>query len=433
MVANRVQHSESDPQDKMALLADGITQLQAAMLKQYDKTKDGDRSPSENIKPGTSVLPLLKDVAADTACVDIMDWMELIDAPMSDLSDGSASWWRRVVKEAYRTYGLWTLASPVERLTIAPEAGDLELYDLLEALGDVDRRVSTKTSASSWYTGAFVHGGVAGLRNNTRSGVARNLCGDIGFSAVGMAKNQQLGLHRDVHNSRNSMNYVIPLKLEEGGSIWVQKEDVEDDVKVPKTLPSGRELQGHLVDLQKGQPISFSPRRWHEVQPWKGERLVLLLYTPRSTKLTENDIKELNEMGFNLQPDVSQGDDGEVDNEEEEEENYERERADKVMVKMLQANDVQDAIFVEMEEEAFFDPEKVEEETTEDPLGEGQPRVRKTLLKKAEVQYTADVEAILEELDKTGSALEVTHNVSLGEVENIYQGGSSRPSRNTTT
>ncbi|OLQ13573.1 hypothetical protein AK812_SmicGene2398 [Symbiodinium microadriaticum] len=119
-------YQEGDPQDKMALLADGITQLQAAMLKQYDKTKEGDRSPSENIKPGTSVLPLLKDVAADTACVDIMDWMELIDAPMSDLSDGSASWWRRVVTEAYRTYGLWTLASPVERLTIAPEVGDLE-------------------------------------------------------------------------------------------------------------------------------------------------------------------------------------------------------------------------------------------------------------------------------------------------------------------
>ena len=75
--------NEGDPQDKMALLADGITQLQVAMLKQYDKAKDGDRSPSENIKPGTSMLPLLKDVAADTACVDIMDWMELIDAPMS--------------------------------------------------------------------------------------------------------------------------------------------------------------------------------------------------------------------------------------------------------------------------------------------------------------------------------------------------------------
>ncbi|OLQ13572.1 Copia protein [Symbiodinium microadriaticum] len=301
----------------------------------------------------------------------------------------------------------------------------VELYDLLEALGDVDRRVSTKTSASSWYTGAFVHGGVAGLRNNMRdfpwttrylTGVARSLCGDIGFSALGMARNQQLGLHRDVHNSRNSMNYVIPLQLEEGGSIWVQKEDVEDDVKVLRTLPSGRELQGHLVDLRKGQPISFSPRRWHEVQPWKGERLVLLLYTPRSTKLIENDIKELNEMGFNLQPDVSQGDGGEGDNEEQEEENYESEYLDNVKVKMLQIDRVQDAVFVEMEEADFFDPKQVEEEKADDPLGEGQPQVRRTVLKKAEVQYTADVEAILEELDKTGSALEVTHNVSLGEV-----------------
>ena len=85
----------------MALLADGITQLQKAMLKQYDKSSEGEKSP-QNIKPGTSVLPVLKDATADTSCVDIMDWMELIDAPMSDLSDGSAVWWRKVMKEAHR-------------------------------------------------------------------------------------------------------------------------------------------------------------------------------------------------------------------------------------------------------------------------------------------------------------------------------------------
>eukprot|EP00439_Symbiodinium_sp_Y106_P030107 s854_g3.t1 len=130
----------------MALLADGITQLQKAMLKQYDKSSEGEKSPQnikpgtsvlpvlkdatadtscvdimdwmelidaegekspQNIKPGTSVLPVLKDATADTSCVDIMDWMELIDAPMSDLSDGSAVWWRKVVKEAHRAYGVW--------------------------------------------------------------------------------------------------------------------------------------------------------------------------------------------------------------------------------------------------------------------------------------------------------------------------------------
>ena len=109
----------------MALLASGITQLQAAMLKQYDKSKEGEKSP-ESIKPGTNVLPLLKEPTAETACVDIMDWMELIDAPMSDLSDGSAGWWRRVVKEAQRTYGEWSLATPVDRLTIMPKTYELE-------------------------------------------------------------------------------------------------------------------------------------------------------------------------------------------------------------------------------------------------------------------------------------------------------------------
>ena len=116
---------ENGEKDRMALLADGITQLQEAMLKQYDKAREGDRSP-QNIKPGTSILPTLKDVTAETSSVDIMDWFELIDAPTSDLSEGSAGWWRAVVKEAHRAYGVWTLASPVERLTVAPDVGELE-------------------------------------------------------------------------------------------------------------------------------------------------------------------------------------------------------------------------------------------------------------------------------------------------------------------
>ena len=118
-----------EPQSKLdLLLADGITQLQAAMLKQYDKAKDNEKG-HESIKPGTNVLPTLKDpsaASADTACVDIMDWLELIDAPMSDISDGSAAWWRGVVKEAHRAYGAWSLANPVEKLTIMPDITHLE-------------------------------------------------------------------------------------------------------------------------------------------------------------------------------------------------------------------------------------------------------------------------------------------------------------------
>ena len=110
---------------KIALLADGITQLQAAMIKQMDKKAEGDRSP-EAVKPGTPALPLLKEVCSDTSCVDVMDWLEVIDGPMSDLSDSSAAWWKRVMTEANKAYSTWSLASPLDRLSVVPEISDME-------------------------------------------------------------------------------------------------------------------------------------------------------------------------------------------------------------------------------------------------------------------------------------------------------------------
>ena len=111
--------------DRLAVLTDGMVQLQAAMLKQMDKKEDGERSP-ETVKPGTQALPSLKEVVADTACVDIMDWLEVIDGPMSDLSDSSAIWWRKVMSEANRAYGVWSLANPMDRLSVGPSTLDLE-------------------------------------------------------------------------------------------------------------------------------------------------------------------------------------------------------------------------------------------------------------------------------------------------------------------
>ena len=41
----------------------------------------------------------------------------------------------------------------------------------------------------------------------------------------------------------------------------------------------------------------------------------------------------------------------------------------------------------------------------------------KSLMKKAEVQYKGNVESFIQELEKNGRPLEVTHNVSLDEVK----------------
>ena len=108
--------------DPLSLLVGGITQLQAAMMKQYD----GDASP-EAVKPGTSTLPTLKPVESTTSSVELQDWMEMIAPAMADLSNSSAQWWTKVRTLAEETYALWSRASPLQRLNVQPPLGtDLE-------------------------------------------------------------------------------------------------------------------------------------------------------------------------------------------------------------------------------------------------------------------------------------------------------------------
>ena len=108
--------------DAMTLIAGGVAQLQAAMLKQMSGDKSGERTP-EAVKPGTSTLPVLPPVKSETASVDLLDWLELIEAPMSDLSDGSAAWWRQVRASSAAAYDVWVVSGPIERLGITPTSG----------------------------------------------------------------------------------------------------------------------------------------------------------------------------------------------------------------------------------------------------------------------------------------------------------------------
>ena len=93
------------------------------MMKQFD----GDQSP-EAVKPGTTSLPALKPVHPNTSSIDMQDWLELVAAPMSDLSNSSSIWWSKVRELANDTYKRWVQASPIERLNIQrPVSSDLEV------------------------------------------------------------------------------------------------------------------------------------------------------------------------------------------------------------------------------------------------------------------------------------------------------------------
>ena len=305
----------------------------------------------------------------------------------------------------------------------------VNLYKLLELRGDSDTRLGKKTKITSWYTGAFVHGGVAGVRANLKEfphtttylvKVAKHFCGEVNFSALGIAKNAQLGLHRDSHNYSLSKNYVIPLVDVEGGSLWVQDDDVEEASAVHKAFANGKVVRGKCIEFKKGSPMEFSPRRWHEVQPWVGERLVLLMYTPRATKLSNESVEALKEVGFGVDPQsLVHSEENPPDDDEHREPPRDSPTAAIKMLHVCPDPEEEACAFVEIEENEAFQgsgsntpARHLQQAFQKEPL---EVTLRKAI-KKAEVQYTAGIEDLLNDLKKDGKPLEVTHNVSLQDV-----------------
>ncbi|CAE7214179.1 RE1 [Symbiodinium sp. CCMP2456] len=303
----------------------------------------------------------------------------------------------------------------------------LEIYYKLEKLGDTDRRVKKKMDVKSWFTGAFVHGGKAGPRSNVENfPQTSKLLVEFGkkfakgktFSAVGMARNAQLGLHRDLHNDPDSFNTVVPLTDFVEGNLWVQDDEVEEEMCVMKTNPSGDRIRGKILEIKKGEATFFQPRQWHEVQPWVGDRIVLLMFTPRTSKLTPEDVETLSEAGF-VFPQVT-GKEGERQHLPE----IQEEERPLVNVKMLamQGHPELPVTFDEIYDEDLLPGGECQPGTTGAPTHAEAIRnfaaaKLMKIVKKAEVQCTPDIEKVLAELAQENQPLQVTHTVSLQEVK----------------
>ena len=148
------------------------------------------------------------------------------------------------------------------------------------------------TASTSWSTGMYTHGGVSGLRTaSTRMPAttvfmvkaAKELTGKDSFGVVTIARGAQLRAHRDSHNHANSENTVLALTDFQGGE-------------------GGRWIQGDIRPLSLGEPVTFNPKKWHETQRFQGDRVVLMVYTPRTSKLTDQSRAQLRDLGFNLPP-----------------------------------------------------------------------------------------------------------------------------------
>ena len=183
----------------------------------------------------------------------------------------------------------------------------LELYGVLEKLGQLNTRLATSSTTTSWYAGMYVQGGMAGIRTGSRRTpwTAKYLV-QFGkrrveveqFTAVGITRNASIGIHRDAHNHKAAQNHVFPLTEFEGGGIWLEDDSAPDATRVWKEVAPAKWKPGAIHSLHKEQKFSFHPRLWHEVQPWGGDRVVMILYTPRYGPLYPGDKEYLETQGF---------------------------------------------------------------------------------------------------------------------------------------
>ena len=146
------------------------------------------------------------------------------------------------------------------------------------------------------------------------------------------------------------------------------------------------------------------------MQPWSGERIVLLAFTPRGTKLTQESISELEKVGFEIDMEaLGLGADL-----------PELEHPPKV--KMMRVGEDETNAFIEMTDGDLFPGGAPEAPfPVQPPRDEPPPHIRR-LLRKAEVQYTSNIEAILSEHLRDQRPLEVTHTVSLQDVKRNLDG-----------
>ena len=177
--------------------------------------------------------------------------------------------------------------------------------------GDVDEGEPAMPTVSQeskpqlfWSTGAFVHGGVVGLRRTTKSFPSstrlinqyiRQLDPNHTWTSVALLKNHRTAMHKDAHNRLGQETLLAPLTKFRRGGLWVP------GVPVVVREVQGRKVQGSVLQVSKG-PIKFHPRDWHEVSGWSGNRVVLAAYTIRADFKLKGEAREYaTALGLGLQ------------------------------------------------------------------------------------------------------------------------------------
>ena len=292
----------------------------------------------------------------------------------------------------------------------------LEKWSYEEAVRLVDELAQSNFFVDVKF-GVFRHGGSVGWLTGTQeypevtrvlSTMVLETLPEATFTSMWVTRGSNRGQHKDTNNDEKTENYVIPIRHpERGGELWVELaagDKLQGEV-CEKTDAKGKRRYGQLLPLSHAQPLRFSPRRLHEVQPWEGERTVLIAYTPQCMgKLSADMIAKLEGCGF--QPPLTQMPEYFMSGDEE-----------RAILNKAQVPDPSDQeednqrvpMWEDQTEDAIWEM-FIETDDGEVKVGNsyGDVGVNVPQSMKVEVNYTYGIEELLKELT---APLEVTHTV----------------------
>ena len=193
---------------------------------------------------------------------------------------------------------------------------------VLQAMDDFkgNLRAPRSTTGAGMILGAYVQGGAYGITMNGRclpyttyflnhymkKRIVETMPGtDPTWAALALHRLNEAPVHKDKHNQKGSMNYVMELDETPSAGLWVEG-DVESHPHrgggevIPhlhERPDGGTELE-RIVDI-KNRPVEFSPRSKHAYVRDEGPRWVLSAYTPAGiSRLARPDVAYLKHCGF---------------------------------------------------------------------------------------------------------------------------------------
>ena len=173
-------------------------------------------------------------------------------------------------------------------------------------------KATQATQGGAFYAGAFLRGGLYGLRATCGTHHFAVQCftrllranfPNLAFSSFGIFFNVLTAMHRDSRNAPFP-NLLLALSKFTGGEVWQEEPG-------GTTLRSvhGALTAGVLLDVARSPQVLQAHQRFHCTEPWSGDRVVLVGFSVDYSGLQHSDVCQLLELGFVLVPTPADGGD----------------------------------------------------------------------------------------------------------------------------